>query len=283
MKSSFQDQVVWVTGASSGIGEAMARDFVRRGAQVILTARRADRLKRLQDELNAVKASPAAKVLVADLADLSSLSELASRAIALFGHVDVLFNNAGASQRGFAIETPFQVEEHLIRLDLLSPIALTKAILPHMVSRQSGRIIVTSSLMGDLELPGNATYACVKHGLNGYFYSLAFELKSLGVQVQVLQPGFVKTEVSVSAITPSGERHGKMDSTHESAMTAEEFSRRVFPKIEQGKVSIYVAGKEYFAVILRHFFPGLYRFAVTKVAKSYLKDRMVHAGPEPKR
>ena len=162
----------------------------------------------------------------------------------------------------------------MIRLDLLSPIALTKVVLPHMVARKSGRIIVTSSLMGDLELPGNATYACVKHGLNGYFYSLAFELKSLGILVQVLQPGFVKTEVSVSAITPSGGIHGKMDSTHESAMTSEEFSRRVFPKIEKDRVSIYVAGKEYLAVILRHWCPGLYRFVVSKMAKVYLKGRI---------
>lgn len=277
MKSSFQDQVVWVTGASSGIGEAMARDFVRRGAKVILTARRRERLHELERELNSGGPGPVAKVLAADLSELDSLPALATQAISLFGCIDVLFNNAGASQRGFAIETPFQVEERLIRLDLLSPIALTKAVLPHMAERGSGRILVTSSLMGDLELPGNATYACVKHGLNGYFYSLAFELRSLGILVQVLQPGFVKTEVSVSAITPTGERHGKMDSTHASAMTSGEFSKRVFPKIEGGRVSIYVAGKEYFAVILRHFLPGLYRWAVSKFAKAYLKERMEHA------
>ena len=282
MSSIFQDQVVWVTGASSGIGEAMARDFVKRGARVILTARRVDRLEALARELNGEsanppKASPRAKVLPADLSDLDSLPDLANRAIALFGKVDVLFNNAGASQRGFVVDTPFQIEHHMIKLDLLSPIALTKALLPHLVTRKSGRIIVTSSLMGDLELPGNATYACVKHGLNGYFYSLAFELKSLGILVQVLQPGFVKTEVSMSAITSTGERHGKMDSTHENAMTADVFSRRVFPKIESGKTSIYVAGIEGLAVILRHWCPGLYRFVVSKVAKTYLKDRIAAA------
>jgi len=282
MSSLFQDQVVWVTGASSGIGEAMARDFVKRGARVILTARRVDRLEQLARELNGGSANPRAKVLPADLSDLGSLPELTTRAISIFGHVDVLFNNAGASQRGMVVDTSFEIEHRMIQLDLLSPIALTKAILPHLVARGSGRILVTSSLMGDLELPGNATYACVKHGLNGYFYSLAFELKSLGILVQVLQPGFVKTEVSISAITSTGERHGKMDSTHEKAMSAEEFSRRVFPKIEKGKTSIYIAGKEGLAVTLRHWFPGLYRFVVSKVAKIYLKDRMVHTDPKPK-
>jgi short-subunit dehydrogenase len=282
MSSTFQNQVVWVTGASSGIGEAMARDFVKRGARVILTARRVERLEKLEKELNAGSNIPRARVLPADLSDLNSLPDLASRAISVFGQIDVLFNNAGASQRGFVVDTPFEVENRIITLDLLSPIALTKAVLPHFVSRGSGRILVTSSLMGDLELPGNATYACVKHGLNGYFYSLAFELKSLGILVQVLQPGFVKTEVSISAINAKGERHGKMDSTHEKAMSAEEFSRRVFPKIEGGKTSIYISGKEGMAVILRHWCPSLYRFAVSKVAKTYLKDRIVHADEKGK-
>ncbi len=275
MSSIFQNQVVWVTGASSGIGEAMAKDFVKRGARVILTARRAERLKQLADALNAGSTVPKAKVLVADLSDLDSLPELSQRAISLFGQIDVLFNNAGASQRGFVVDTPFEIEHKMIKLDLLSPIALTKAILPHLVSRKSGRILVTSSLMGDLELPGNATYACVKHGINGYFYSLAFELRSMGILVQVLQPGFVKTEVSMSAITASGELHGKMDSTHENAMTAEEFSRRVFPKIEKGNISIVIAGKEGVALWARRWVPSLYRFFVFKFAKKYLKDRMV--------
>lgn len=278
MGSIFQDQVVWVTGASSGIGEAMARDFVKRGARVILTARRVDRLLRLETELNGGSPSPRAKALPADLSDLDAIPGLAARAVGIFGHIDVLFNNAGASQRGMAADTSFEIEHRMIKLDLLSPIALTKALLPHLLERRSGRILVTSSLMGDLELPGNATYACVKHGLNGYFYSLAFELKSLGIPVQVLQPGFVRTEVSINAITSTGERHGKMDSTHEKAMSAEEFSRRVFPEIEKGKTSIYIAGKERLAVTLRHWFPGIYRFVISKAAGIYLKDRMVHAG-----
>jgi short-subunit dehydrogenase len=256
----------------------MARDFVKRGARVILTARRADRLEKLEKELNGGGATPRAKALPADLSNLEILPDLARRAIALFGQVDVLFNNAGASQRGFVVDTPFEIEHHMIKLDLLSPIALTKAMLPHLLSRKGGRILVTSSLMGDLELPGNATYACVKHGLNGYFYSLAFELKSSGVLVQVLQPGFVKTEVSMSAITSTGERHGKMDSTQEKAMTAEEFSSRVFPKIEAGRVSIFVSGREGLAVIVRRWSPGLYRFAVSKFARIYLKDRIAQSG-----
>lgn len=278
MNSIFKDQVVWITGASSGIGEAMARDFVKRGAQVILTARREDRLTELAAELNQNHSAPRAKILPADLALIDAIPELAKKALALFGRIDVLFNNAGVSQRGFVADTSFEIEHAMIKIDLLSPIALTKAVLPHFISRKSGRILVTSSLMGDLELPGSATYSCVKHGINGYFYSLAFELESVGIFVQVLQPGFVKTEISESAITASGKLHGKMDATHSNAMTAAEFSKKVFSKIERGDTSIIVAGKEGLALYARRWIPSLYRMVVRmvvrRVAKTYLKDRM---------
>jgi dehydrogenase/reductase SDR family protein 7B len=272
--SKFQNQVVWITGASSGIGEAMAKDFVKKGAKVILTARREDRLNTLANSLNSGRKEVCAKTLAADLSNLNSLPELAAQAILAFGHVDVLFNNAGVSQRGFVADTSFEIEHQMIKIDLLSPIALTKALLPHFIRRKSGRILVTSSLMGDLELPGNATYACVKHGINGYFYSLAYELEALGILVQVLQPGFVKTEVSLSSITSSGVAHGKMDSTHANAMSAEEFSAKVFPKIEAGRNSIFIAGKEGLAIYVRNWFPSIYRMAVRKFAKTYLKDRI---------
>ncbi len=251
----------------------MAKDFVKRGAKVILTARREERLQKLAAELNQGKDSPSAKILPADLSDISGLAALTEKALTLFGKIDVLLNNAGVSQRSLSLETSFEVEEHMIRLDLLSPIALTKAILPHMVKRKSGRIIVTSSLMGDLELPGSATYSCVKHGLNGYFYSLAFELKEYGIDVQVLQPGFVRTEVSLNAVTSSGGSHGKMDATHANAMTAEKFSAKTFPKLERGDTSIIVAGKEGLALPVRRWFPSLYRMLIRRNARMLLADR----------
>jgi dehydrogenase/reductase SDR family protein 7B len=272
VNSLFKDQVVWITGASSGIGEAMARDFVKRGARVILTARRADRLEKLARDLN--HSSLVAKVLIADLAQLETLPALAQQAIACFGQVDVLFNNAGMSQRSLVVDTPFAIEQHLITVDLLSPIALTKAILPHFTAREKGHFLITSSLMGELELPGNATYACVKHGLNGYFYSMAFEVEKWGCKVQILEPGFVRTEVSESSITASGQLYGKMDSTQANAMSAEEFSRRIFPQIESGRICCRIAGKEGLAIPFKRWFPGLYRMLVKKMGKTLLKDRL---------
>lgn len=267
--SQFQNKIVWVTGASSGIGEAMAKEFVRRGAKVILTARREDRLKKLAQELG-----PSAAILMADLSQLSEIPALAQKALAIFGSIDVLFNNAGVSQRSYSVDTPFELEKKMLDLDLLSPIALTKSLLTHFVQRKSGRIIVTSSLMGELELPGNCTYSCAKHGLNGYFYSLGYEMKSHGVDVQVIMPGFVRTEVSESSLTASGQRHGKMDSTHKKAMSSEEFARRLFPRLEKGQTGIIVAGFEGWAIPLRRWWPSLYRKIISLTGKSLLKDRL---------
>jgi dehydrogenase/reductase SDR family protein 7B len=281
MSSIFNDQVVWITGASSGIGEAMAKDFVARGAKVILTARRADRLQQVADALNVISAG-SAKILPADLSNLEVLPELTARALKCFGHIDVLLNNAGVSQRSQVIDTPFAIEHLMIKLDLLSPIALTKAILPHFLVRKSGRILVTSSLMGDLEVPGSATYSCVKHGLNGYFYSMAFEVAALGILVQVIQPGFVKTEVSEKSFTSDGSLYGKMDSTQARAMSAEQFSKRVFPKIERGDTSIYISGPEGYAIYLKRFSPPLYRLIISKFAKKLLKDRLSHSPVQTK-
>jgi dehydrogenase/reductase SDR family protein 7B len=272
MKANFKDQVVWITGASSGIGEAMAKDFVARGAHVILTARRVDRLEKLAQALN--QNSISAKILPADLSKIDDLENLTEKALSCFGHIDVLFNNAGVSQRSRVVDTPFEIEHQMIRIDLLSPIALTKTILPHFLSRKKGRIIVTSSLMGELELPGSATYACVKHGLNGYFYSLAFELEPLGIFVQVLEPGFVRTEVSESAFTASGKLYGKMDSTQANGMSPEAFSKKAMRRLENGETSIRISGTEGFAILAKRLIPSAYRFFVKNYAKKMLKDRL---------
>ncbi len=271
---SFKNKVVWVTGASSGIGEALAKDFARKGAKVILTARRKDRLEQVAQQIHhELGRQDIAKVLPLDLLLYEQVQNAVEQAIALFGGVDVLVNNAGASQRSLVVDTPFCVEKKMIDLDLMSPIALTKAILPHFLSRKTGRVIVTSSVMGYLELPGNATYACVKHGLNGYFYSLGYELKKYGILVQVLEPGFVKTEITLNAITASGVPYGKMDNTHARAMSAEEFSRRAIKKLEQNSEEIIIAGKEIIALYVRCWFPSLYRKFVHRFAFRIFKDR----------
>lgn len=266
----FNNAVVWITGASSGIGEALAREFSKQGAKLILTARRKDRLEKLAQELGTEKT----KILPLDLENFSQAEEWVTAALSFFGTIDVLVNNAGVSQRALSEKMPFSLDQKMVNVDLLSPIALTKALLPHFISKKSGRIIVTSSLMAYLELPGNASYACVKHGINGYFYSLRYELKKYNILVQVLEPGFVKTEVTLNALTASGKPYAKMESTHANAMSAEKFSKKAMKAILSGKVEIQIAGKERLAVWVKRFFPCVYRWLIETLFSKVLKDRV---------
>lgn len=274
MNTTFKNQVVWITGASSGIGEAFAHKFTIEQSKIILTARRIDKLNEIKKTLTEKGVNPDhITLLPADLHDISSLPELGKKAISIYGKLDVLINNAGVSQRGYAADTPFDVEMKIFNLDLLSPIALTKAVLPHFIQNKSGRIIVTSSLLGVLQIPSSTSYCGAKHGVNGYFGSLAYELLPLGIRVHVLQPGFVKTEISLQALNSNGEIHGKMDSDHRKAMSAETFANKAFKQIQKNNVFITVAGKEGLAVYVKRFCPGLYQFLVLRMAHKLFKER----------
>ncbi len=275
MNTTFKNQVVWITGASSGIGEAFAHKFASEESKIILTARRIEKLNEIKKTLTQKGIhSENITLLPADLSDISALPALAKKAISIYGTLDVLMNNAGVSQRGYAEDMPFDVEMKIFNLDLISPIALTKAILPHFIQNKQGRIIVTSSLLGVLAIPSSTSYCGAKHGVNGYFGALAYELRPSGIQVQILQPGFVKTEISLQALNTKGESHGKIDSDHRDAMSAETFVHRAFKQILRNKMYITVAGKEGLAHYVHRFCPGLYQFLVQRMAHKLFKERM---------
>lgn len=274
MNTTFKNQVVWITGASSGIGEALAHKFSAEQSKIILTARRIEKLTEIKKTLTekGVK-SDHITLLPADLTDIAALPELGKKAISIYGKLDVLINNAGVSQRGYSEDTPFEVEMKIFNLDLISPIALTKSVLPHFIENKSGRIIVTSSLLGVLAIPSSSSYCGAKHGVNGYFGALAYELLPKGIHVQILQPGFVKTEISLQALNSKGEFHGKTDSDHRKAMSAETFVNRAFKQIIKNKMYITVAGKEGLAHYVLRFCPALYQFMVKRLAHKLFKER----------
>lgn len=275
MKEIFRNKVIWITGASSGIGEAFARELIHYNNHLILTARRIDNLNSIKNDL--VQKGYSADhihLLPADLSEIKSLPDLTQQAIAIKGKIDILFNNAGVSQRGYMMDTPFVVEQQLLQINLISPIALAKSILPHFLSRKSGRLIVTSSLMGELELAASTTYSAAKHALNGYFGSLFYELRPLNIHVQILQPGFVKTEISLKAINSKGVQHQKMDSTHAQAMSPEIFVKKAFKKLNKNNLYINIAGPEIFALYLKRWIPCWYQKLVLKRADKVLKDRL---------
>jgi short-subunit dehydrogenase len=254
--------VVWVTGASSGIGEALAHRFARRGARVILSARGEERLEAVR---RACENPERHTVLPLDLGRPESMAEAALEALERCGRVDVMVHNGGVSQRSLAEATALAVDRRVLEVDYLGPVALTKALLPSMLERGSGRFVVVSSLVGKIGTPLRSGYSAAKHALHGFFDSLRAEVHDRGVRVTMVCPGFVRTEVSIHALTGDGSPQGTLDRAQARGMSAEECARRIVRALDRGADEVLVGGKEVWAVRLERFFPGLFRRLIRRV------------------
>ena len=250
-----RDKVVWITGASSGIGEALAHASAKRGAKLILSARRTDALERVRTACG--RDNSTAMVLPLDVSDLASLPGKADEVIKRFGRIDILVHNAGVSQRARAIDTSIQVDEAIMRTNFLGPVALTKAVLPTMTRAKSGHIVVVSSLVGKFGTPMRTSYAASKHALHGFFDSLRAEVFADGIQVNIVCPGFVRTEVSRHALTGDGSQHGQMDEATARGIAPEAASEAILKAVAAGREETYVGGREVAGVYLKRFAPTL--------------------------
>ncbi len=252
---SFQDNVVWITGASSGIGEALTYALHKRGAKLILSSRRQEVLEKVKQ--NCAGDTSDIHIVPLDLAQTRELPQKAKQALELYGHIDYLFNNGGISQRSEAIETNIAVVRKVMEINFFGSITLTKAVLPSMIERQTGHIVVTSSVMGKLGTRLRSTYAASKHALHGYFDCLRQEVYDDNIQISLVCPGFIKTNVTKNALEGDGSKHNKMGKGQQKGMPANKFVRKLLPKITKGQDEIYIGGKEIWGIYLKRFFPRL--------------------------
>jgi dehydrogenase/reductase SDR family protein 7B len=253
-------KVIWVTGASSGIGEAMVIAASKRGAKVILTARRANELERVKG----LCANPAqAAVLPLDLLKLGDPATTLRDAEKFFGPVDVLVNNAGISQRSRVLETSLEVYRQIFELDFFATVALTKAVLPGMVQRKAGHVVVVSSVVGYISSPLRSGYAAAKHALHGFYDAARAEHWRDGVKFTLACPGYVKTDVSVNAVTGTGGKHGKVDPSIARGVDPSVCAEKIWRAVEKDKEEVLV-GREALVVYLKRFFPALFSFAVNR-------------------
>jgi len=256
---SLSNKVVWITGASSGIGEAMALQAAAEGANVILTARREKELQRVK---GACKDPSQVAVLPLDLTAFDA-EKAAEQAAAFFGPVDVLVNNAGISQRSTVLETEMEVYRRIMELDFFACVALTKAVLPTMVARGGGQVVTVSSVVGYVGTPLRSGYAAAKHALHGFFDAARAELWKSGVQFTLVCPGFIKTNVSLNAITGDGGTHGLMDTGQATGMSAKDCAEKIWAAAAAGKEEAII-GKERAFVLLKRLFPSVVSFAVKR-------------------
>jgi dehydrogenase/reductase SDR family member 7B len=250
MSDRFKDKVVWITGASSGIGEALAAAWSREGARVVLSARSESELERVR---NLCEEPARHRVVPLDLTKDEDVRAAAKGV----GTVDILVHSGGVSQRGLAAETALAVDRAIMDVNYFGTVALTKAVLPSMLARKSGHIVPISSVIGHVGIPMRSAYAASKHALHGFFDALRAETAKHGIRVTIVCPGYVRTKVSENALRGDGTPHGQLDETHAKAILPEVAAPRIIDGVAKGKNEVYVGGKEIWAILLTRLLPGL--------------------------
>lgn len=260
--SQFKDKVIWITGASSGIGEALALEFANQGARLILSARRLEELNRVAlltklPELDLL-------ILPFDLKNTENASALVAQIINKFGRIDILINNGGYSQRSEAIDTKTEIVRELMEVNFFAHVNLSKAVLPYMKRQKIGHIVVVSSIAGKFGFYLRSSYSAAKHALHGFFESMRLETEKFGIKTLIVCPGKIKTNISIHAITKDGGQHNQMDESHESAISAKECALKIIDAIISNKEEIFVGGKELLIIQIKRFFPKIFSKLIRK-------------------
>ncbi|KAK6625221.1 hypothetical protein RUM43_005512 [Polyplax serrata] len=271
LKGKLEGKVVLITGASSGLGEALAHCFYRAGCKVILSARREKELERVRGILlQKYQTTPTYPpvILRLDLSDVDGIAKQAQKALSIFGHIDILINNAGISHRGKVIETTNDVDSRVMSVNYLGPIALAKAILPKMVEQKKGHIVAISSVQGLIGIPYRSAYAASKHALQAFHDVLRAEVAQHNIKVTVVSPGYINTNLSVNALTGTGEKYN--NETTASGQDPMELAEILFKSIVNEKKDLLIAPfTARAAVVIRHFCPTLFFWIMKKRAQKH--------------
>ncbi|CAG2162216.1 unnamed protein product [Oppiella nova] len=273
-------KVVVITGASSGLGRALAQVFYRSGARLILSSRRVDQLEEVKKSLISLPNTSSSdeyfepKVVALDLCKLDAMDSYASEALNHYGRVDVIVNCGGISYRGSVVETSVEVDTKVMVVNYFGQLALIKAFLPAMIQRNSGQIVVISSVQGQLALPFRSAYTASKHALQAFCDSLRAELFATDISVLVVSPGYIKTNLSMNAITGSGDPYGLMDATTASGAEPEDVAKSVLlAVIKKDKQLVLSPLMPKIAIWLRFVFPNIYFYLMKSRAKRETRKR----------
>ena len=262
--SELKGKVVWVTGASSGIGEALVYELVSHGARLIISARRKDELERVKGTCQKLGGT-SIEILPLDLSQANTLSLMTEAALQFYGQIDILVNNGGISQRSLAKETALDVDRRIMEVNYFGTITLTKHLLTHFITRGTGHIVTVTSVTGLLGTPYRSGYAASKHALHGFFNSLRAELwkESHSLYVTLICPGWTNTNLSITALKGDGSPQNKKDDTHATGLSSEYVAKKIIHAIEGNTNQIIVGGwKETMAAYINRFSPNLFAMIV---------------------
>jgi len=254
--SIFFDKCVWITGASSGIGKALALALAKDHATLILSSRNREQLEQVRKETGLDEEHCLVEPL--DITDTDAIMKTAERILSLISRLDYLFNVAGISQRGLITETGLEVDRKIMEVNYFGTIALTKAVLPDMIRQGGGHIIVISSIVGKFGFPLRSAYSASKHALHGFFETLITEQKNNHIYVTLVVPGHIVTNISINALTGTGEPYGKMDPGQARGMSAEKAARKILKGVKHKKREIIVGKMDALSVYLKKYMPCLF-------------------------
>lgn len=256
MKDIFTGKVVWITGASSGIGEALVKAFAGGGSRVIASSNDSEKLEKVAAGCSALKGS--VTCVPFDLADTSAIEGIVGTVVKQEGRIDMLLNIGGISQRALLIETPLWLDRKIMEINYFGTVALTKAVLPHMIAGGGGHIAATSSITGRFGFPLRSAYSASKQALHGFFETLLIEHRKDRINVSVIIPGRVQTAISLHALTAEGKEHGRMDDGQKGGVTAARAAEQIIRGLQHNKREILVGSRELLMLKIRKYLPALF-------------------------
>ena len=267
MKSEtyFKGKIIWITGASSGIGEALVKIFAKYGAIVIASSNDADGLERVKNECVGYKKN--IHCVPFDLRNTLQIQACVRRQMRKIDSIDFLINVGGVSQRAEITETTMKLERKIFEINYFGTVVLIKAILPYMIDQKSGHILATSSISGRFGFPLRSAYSASKQALHGFIETLYLENKKNNIRASVIIPGRVKTSISIHALISSGQEYGKLDEGQAKGISPEKAALQIIKGIKKNKREILVGGGELMMLHIRRYFPWLF-FRIADKIKS---------------
>ncbi|XP_022093555.1 dehydrogenase/reductase SDR family protein 7-like isoform X2 [Acanthaster planci] len=261
-RAALKDKVVLITGASSGVGEACAHAFYRVGSKVILCARRIKELERVKNDLSSLKLTTPTHppcILPLDLEDLEGIPKKAQEALALHGRVDILINNGGMTSKGAVEDTEMSVHQKVMTINYFGSVALTKELLLSMIANKCGHIVAISSVQGKIAIPYRSAYGASKHAMNAFFDCLRAEVAQHKINVTVVSPSYIKTNISYNAVTADGTRHGEMDRNIATGMSTDYVVKKILQAVIQKQGDLVLGPFHHrLAIYVRVLSPRLY-------------------------
>jgi short-subunit dehydrogenase len=272
MNNLFKDKVVIVTGASSGIGEAVAREFARNGSKVILAARSEENLIKIVKEINVYNLN--AGYIITDVSKEEDCKRLIDKTIEKFGTIDILVNNAGVSMRASFIDVDLKVLHRLMDVNFWGTVYCTKYALPYLIT-QKGSLIGVSSVAGFHGLPGRTGYSASKFAIHGFLETIRIENLKKGLHVMIIAPGFTSTEIRKHALTADGHEQGESPRDERNLMSTEYVAKWVLKGIRKKKRNKLLTWDGRLTALFQRIVPELvdwlYYNEMSKEPKSPLK------------